>query len=142
MSFREKSAWITLVTLIVLCLLFFSQMPRPWTLSPAPDGSMFHLLLASIVAFVAIEIVAHVVFVVFSPRDARTPKDEREKLIELKSRAVAFHVYIALSMGGTFVALHLVGTNAIGLAYLLLLSFIVSEIVNYGLRIYFYRRGS
>ena len=142
MSFREKSAWVTLITLLVLSLIFLSQAPWPWSLAPAPSGSMFHLLLLSIATFVAIEIVAHVVIAVFAPRDARTPKDERERLIELKSRAIAFHVYAATSLGSTFIALHIVGTNAIGLSYLLLFSFVAAEIVNYGLRIYHYRSGS
>lgn len=142
MSFREKSAWVTLITLVVLTVVFLSQLPQPLTLSPQPGGSMFHLLMGSLAAFIAVEILAHVVIAIHSPRDARTPKDERERLIELRSRAVAFHVLAALSMGSTFVLLHIVHANAIGLAYLLLLSFIVAEIVNYGLRVYYYRRGA
>ena len=72
--------------------------------------------------------------------DARTPKDEREQLIELKSRAVAWYVFVILSLGGIFVTIH-AGANEIGLGFVVLLSFVVAEITNYAMRIYFYRRG-
>ena len=35
MSFREKSAWIILITLVVLTVAYLVHMPRPFTLSPA-----------------------------------------------------------------------------------------------------------
>ena len=141
MSFREKSAWVTLITLIVLTTLFSLHVDLPWSLSPQPNGFLFHVLLLTIVTFVAVKVVAHVIFRLRSPRDARTPKDERERLIELKSRAVAFHVFTGLSLGSVFVAIHLVGANVIGMGYMTLWSFVAAEIVNAALRIYYYRRG-
>ena len=140
MSFREKGAWVTLITLLVLTIVFFVNAPMPWS-QPDPDGSIFHLLLLSIVVFVVVEIVAFAVLRLQSPREARTPKDERERLIELKSRAVAFYVMAGLSLGGTFVSLHIVGTTGVGMGYVVLWSFVGAEIVNYALRIYYYRRG-
>lgn len=139
MSFREKSAWVTLATLIVLSIAFALHVPQPWTLRPASSPFMFHVLLIAIVAFIAIEIVAHIVIAIFAPRDAQAPKDEREQLIALKSTAVAAYVYAALSLSSIF-TIHL-GANQIGVAYLVLLSFVVAEMVNYALRIYYYRRG-
>lgn len=139
MSFREKSAWVTLITLIVLSIAFVLHIPWPWTLSPASSPFMFHILVLAIVAFIVIEIVAHVAIAIFSPRDARAPKDERDRLIELKSVAVAAYVYAFLSLGSIF-TIHL-GANAIGVAYLVFLSFVVAEVVNHALRIYYYRRG-
>jgi len=141
MSFREKSAWVTLVTLIVLSGAFLLHLPWPWTLTPEPSGFMFHVLLLAIGTFIVIEVVAHIVIVVSSPRDAKTPKDERELLIELRSTRIAAFVYAVLSLGSMFVSLHVVFANVIGIAYLLLLSFVVSEIIKYALRIFYYRRG-
>ena len=102
---------------------------------------MFHLLMHMLATFVSVVVIGHIVTAVMSPRDARTPRDERERLINLKATAVAAYVFMFLSLGGVFVAMHIVGTNEIGLSYLLLFSFIVAEIVNYGLRIFYYRRG-
>jgi hypothetical protein len=49
-------------------------------------------------------------------------------------------VFVILSLGGIFVTIHL-GANEIGLGFVVLLSFVVAEIVNYAMRIYYCRRG-
>ena len=140
MSFREKTAWITLITLIVLTTLILLHMPGHFTLTPEPNQDLFHIVLAAIVIFIAVEIVAHILIRIFSPREKPMPKDERERLIALRSMAISGYIYTWLSLGSAFIGLHL-GANAIGLVNLLVLSFIIAEIINYGMRIYYYRRG-
>jgi heme/copper-type cytochrome/quinol oxidase subunit 2 len=139
MSFREKSAWITLVTLVLLTTLFCLHIPYPFSLTMAPSPFIFHVLGGSVVGFVVIVTVAHILVAIRAPREARAPKDERERLIELRSTAIAAYVYGFLSLSSIF-TIHL-GANQIGIAYLVFLSFIFAEIVNYGLRVFFYRRG-
>lgn len=140
MSFREKRAWVTLVTLIFVLCLFWLHIPPTRMLAPPRNIWVLHVLALMIATFVTIELIARVVMRVRSPRDARTPKDEREQLIELKSRAIAWYVFVISSLGGIFVTLH-VGANEIGLGFVVLFSFVVAEIVNYAMRIYYYRRG-
>jgi hypothetical protein len=140
MSFREKRAWVTLITLIAVLVLFLLHYPPPDLLTPAPTMFVLHVILLMLTTFVGVEIIAHVVFMIRSPRDARTPKDERERLIELKSIAIAWYVYAILSIGGIFATIHL-GANVIGLGFVVLIAFVIAEIVNYALRIYYYRRG-
>jgi hypothetical protein len=139
MSFREKSAWITLITLIVLTLFFLTHLPPAWLLQP-PGGFMFHVLTIGVASFVAIEIVAHVIVAIRAPRDAQAPRDERERLIALKATSIAAYVYAMLSLGSVFTLVHL-GASAIGVCFGVFLSFIVAEIVNYAARIVYYRRG-
>jgi hypothetical protein len=140
MSFREKRAWVTLITLIGVLLLFWLHIPPTRMLRPAPDLWVLHVLMLMIATFVTIKLIAHIVMAIRSPRDARTPKDEREQLIDLKGTAVAWYVFVILSLGGIFVTIHL-GANEIGLGFVVLLSFVVAEIVNYAMRIYYCRRG-
>jgi len=140
MSFREKRAWVTLITLIGVLLLFWLHIPPSRMLAPDPSMWVLHVLMLMIATFVTVEIIAHIVFRIRSPRDARTPKDERERLIGLRSRAIAWYVYVILSIGGIFFTLHL-GANEIGIGFVVLLAFVIAEIVNYALRIYYYRRG-
>lgn len=139
MSFREKSAWITLVTIVFVSLLFVLHMPPPWSLAPRPNFFMFHVLLMSVGAFVVIEIVAHVVVALRAPRDAKAPLDERDRLIAWKARSIAYYVAAVLS----FVSASLIhlGANQIALAWCILVSFVVSQAVNYVARIIYYRRG-
>jgi hypothetical protein len=140
MSFREKSAWITLITLVVLTLFYITHLPPVWMLNP-PGGWMLHTLAIGVGAFVVIEIVAHVIVAIRSPRDAQAPRDERERLIALKATRIAASVYAILSLGSVFVAIHL-GANELGVFYCVFLSFILAEIVNYAARIVYYRRGA
>jgi hypothetical protein len=137
MSFREKSAWIILVMLVLLTALYLLHV-FPWTLTPQPSFSRFHILGASIIAFVVIVVIAHIVVALLSPRDAKTPKDERERLIELRSTAVSSYVYAFLSLA-SIATLH-AGANQFGLAYLVTLAFGLAEIVNYATRVHLYRR--
>lgn len=141
MSFREKTAWITLITLIGASLLFVLHPPLQLTL--APESSLFslHVLLLSIATFVVIEIVAIVVVRMWSPRDAKAPLDERERLIVLKARSLAWYVLAASSLGSVMVTIHL-GANELGLAYCVFISFVLSLMVNYAARIVYYRRGA
>jgi hypothetical protein len=139
MSFREKTAWITLLTLVFASLVFVVHPPAEWTLAPEPDLFRFHVLLLSIATFVVIEIVAIVVVALRSPRDAKAPLDERERLIALKARSLAWYVLAASTLGSVMLTIHL-GANEIGLAYCVLGSFVASLIANYAARIVYYRR--
>ena len=140
MSFREKRAWVTLVTLIGVLALFWLHIPPARMLAPPPSLWVLHVLMLMIATFITIELIAYFVMRLRSPADASTPKDEREQLIELKSTAVAFYTFAILSLGGIFVTLH-AGANEIGLGFVVLLSFVIAEIVNYAMRIWYYRRG-
>ena len=140
MSFREKRAWVTLVTLIFVLLLFWLHIPPTRMLAPQRSLWVLHVLMLMIATFVVIKIIAHIVMAIRSPRDARTPKDERERLIELRGTAIAWYVFVILSLGGIFVTIHL-GANEIGVGFVVLLSFVIAEIVNYAMRIFYYRRG-
>jgi heme/copper-type cytochrome/quinol oxidase subunit 2 len=138
MSFREKSAWIILVTLLVLTLAYLLHI-FPQTLTPEPSSVRFHMLGASIIAFVVIVVIAHIAVAIWSPRDAKTPKDERERLIEQKSTSISAYVYAFLSLA-SISTIH-AGANQFGLAYLVVLAFGIAEIVNYAVRVILYRRG-
>ncbi len=139
MSFREKTAWITLITLVVTSLLFVAHPPLQLTLAPEPDHFRLLVLLLCVATFVVIEIVAIVVLRIWSPRDAKAPFDERERLIVLKARSLAWYVLAVSSLASVMITIHL-GANEIGLAYCVLASFVLSLMVNYAARIVLYRR--
>ena len=74
-----------------------------------------------------------------APREASAPADERERLIGLKATRVGAYVYAALSLSSVFL-IHL-GANQIGVAYFVLISFVLAEIVACLARIVYHRRG-
>jgi hypothetical protein len=141
MSFREKSAWITLITLLAVSVLWLLHFPwgRPFT--PAPDSNpiVFHALVLCTISFVVIVVIAHVVVAILAPREASARADERERLIGLKATRLGAYAYVALSMTSVFL-IHL-GANEIGLAYFLVASLVIAEIVSCVARIVYHRRG-
>lgn len=141
MSFREKSAWIMLIMIVLMTSLWTAHMPwwRPFALAPDPNPIVFHALILATVGFVVIVVVAHIVIAVLAPRDANARADERERLIGLKATRIGAYVYAGLSLSSILI-IHL-GANEIGLAYFLLYSFAIAEAVNYAARVVYYRRG-
>jgi hypothetical protein len=138
MSFREKTAWITLIAILLVSALFFLHGPE--ILDPSPSMWTLHITALCIGAFIVIEVVAYVVLYLRYPKDARTPKDEREQLIALKATRLAAYTYVAGSFLVILASIHIGGGATVG--YFVLMAFVIAEIVNYAARIVYYRRGS
>lgn len=140
MSFREKSAWISFV-----CLLLFGV---SWWVH-ALDIDMFHTshdnpmvwFFTMLAGLIALEIGLHVAIAIQSPREAKTPKDERERLIDMKASRVAFYVLLV----GTFASvgtMHLPGANRFTMAQSMMGSIIITLLVRFGTQIALYRRDA
>ena len=136
MSFREKTAWVTLIAILFVSALFFAHGPDIF--AGDVDAWELHLVGVCIAAFIVIEVVAYIVLYVRNPKDARTPKDERERLIDLKALQLAAYVYVLGSFLAIIASVH-APSGVVG--FLVLASFVIAEIVNYSARIIYYRRG-
>ena len=138
MSFREKSTWISFVLLLAISIPFFYQGVRIESGRTSSEAS-FHLFLALVIVFIVGEIVLHAIIAMQSPRDARAPKDERERLIDLKATRVAFFVL----MTGALLVIVMVHfpVDRLEILQALLLSVVVAELTMLGARIVYYRRA-
>lgn len=139
MSFREKTAWITLIALMLVSLLYWFHVPTLF--APHRHAWVLHALLASFAVYLLIELVSFIVLRVRHPRDSREPRDERERLLDLKAVRIAHHVFTALALGGVFVALHVIATGPVGVAMVVFIAFVVSQMVKHVARIVYYRKG-
>jgi hypothetical protein len=137
MSFREKSAWISMVSMAGIYGIYFWSVLRA-----GHQAGAFHFggLLETIVALVLVQIVLTVAVAVFSPRDAKAPRDERDKLIELRAIRVAYSgLATAVAMAcffGAFDPPIVFNTNA------LLFILVTTEIMRAACQIVQYRRGA
>jgi uncharacterized membrane protein YfcA len=139
MSFREKSAWISFVSILLLFGIYFTAvgMAIAGRLDPSRTFSLFIQL---VIAFVILEVALHILVAMRSPGDAKTPKDERERLISLKAERVASYT---LSIG-VFVGiytLHL-GAGARDVGHAVLLAFAIAQLAKYGTEIALHRRAA
>jgi hypothetical protein len=139
MSFREKTAWVTLLAIIGVSVLYWLHVPSLF--DPHHEAWVLHAMAASIATYVVIELVAWIVLRLRFPQDARTPKDERERLIDLKAIRVAYYVFVVGALGGMFVTLHVVGAHIVGLGMVIFMAFVLSQVAKYVARIVYYRRA-
>jgi len=139
MSFREKSAWISFVLILGVFTPFFWNAYRQF--AGAIDGSTgVTWAVGLLVLFVVLEIVLHVAVALLAPADARTPKDERERLIEMRATFVAFQFLVVGALLGA-ATIH-VSRSAWVMQQVVMLSIVLAELVKYGIQIALFRRGA
>ena len=136
MSFREKSAWISILSMAGIYGYYFISVIRSGRWGDSRAGG----LLGTVVALAIVQTVLTVAVAVLSPRDARAPQDERESLIALRSTRFAYGVLAgcvacACFFGG-FEPPVAFGTNA------LLLVLVAAEVLRCGCQIIQFRRGA
>ena len=137
MSFREKTAWISIVSIFCLMAWYF------WPFLHAGQrgsGFAFVRLATAAVAIIIMQAVARIVVAAFTPREAKAPPDEREKLIETKSKRIA---YTGLAWAVRFACLFGVFNPSIAFsANTLLLFLMISEVLGVGYQIVQFRQGA
>lgn len=92
MSFREKSAWITLISAVVCFGAYFGLILSG--VVPARSPATVHLLVACVAAFAALQAVLYVVGA--RAGESRAPRDERERLIQARSHTLGYYLLAAL----------------------------------------------
>ena len=135
MAFREKTAWISLISMAGIYGLYF------WSVMRSPSGgSRTGGLLGTVIALVIVQTVLTIAAAVFDPKSAQAPRDERERLIELKATRFA---YAGLATGIAFAVLFAAFPNPIIFgANSLLFILVVCEIMRSSCQIIQYRRSA
>jgi hypothetical protein len=140
MSFREKSAWISFFCLLLFGASWLTHVLGIEFFHTGNDNPMrwFFGMLAGLIS---LEIALHVAIAIQSPREARTPKDERERLIDLKASRVAFYVLLvgAFASVGT---LHVPGSSRFMVAQCVMGAIILAALVRFATQIGLYRRDA
>ena len=137
MSFREKVDWCSFVSLCVFGF-FFVELARMLLFPTSPRHDYFHLFFGLAGLVITIQILSYVFLTMRSPRDAKTPVDEREQLIRLRAARPAYFVLLV----GVFVVigtLHL-GFTTWQFAHCILFVIWLAELTRYGMRLAYYRR--
>jgi len=137
MSFREKSAWITLVTVLACFGLYFGSIATGRVSARGLDTLL--LLLLCVAGLVVLQVGLNLVAAMTTPKAGRAPGDEREKLIQWRSHSLGYHVLMVLALG-LFVPVHL-GHTAIDLANFALLAVVIASLAVAVAQIVMFRRG-
>src|SRR5690242_15569471 len=89
MAFRETSAWISLVTTILVYGYYFWNVQGT---QGANGAALLGLLIGCVAILAVLQIIFHVAAAIRSPRDALTPQDERERQIAQRSASLAYYI--------------------------------------------------
>lgn len=142
MPFREKSAWISLITTVGLWGAYFWSVGR-YLLDRGSLGGLpvdtVGWFVGTLVLIVIVQIILAIVMAIVSGKRAEAPMDEREQLIDLKAARAGF---FALNAAVICVSgLWILGASPLVMANGILLSMVIAEVVHSGGKIIGYRRG-
>ncbi len=139
MSFREKTLWVSFVLMFTLFGFYFWHVGQVMAGNADPDRT-FHIFLLVLVVLVVAELAVRAILRIRHPKEARAPRDERERQIELRARGIAYYVLLVGAVG-SIGSIHL-STNAYALAQHVLLALVVAELTRLGCQIALFRRDA
>jgi|GEM_PF-2133600 len=131
MSFKEINSWLVLA---VIAWLFFDF---GWPLLEARSFDGDQNMIGSVIAFIIILVIAHIVVGVIRRQPAEE-EDERDRQIELRAEEIGGFALGAVVLGGMFLSLH---REDFAAANFLFLALVFSEIAKRVWQVFLYRRG-
>jgi hypothetical protein len=139
MSFREKSAWVSLIIHIVIFGGYFWSLADAWD-HPGRGPLGVGLLIGAVILLILNSIAINSAIALASPKEATAPADERERLISLHAERIASYVLagnVVLLIGAL-----LADWDGFLVANLLLAALVVSEITKAAAQIAYFRTGA
>jgi hypothetical protein len=137
MSFREKTAWISFISLIGLIVWYF------WPFLHAGhhgSGLAFGRLAIAAAIIIIMQTMVRIVVSAFTPKKEKTPPDERENMIETKSKRLSYTVLAWAVRCACFFGVF--NPPIVFSANTLLFFLIISEVLGIGYQIVHLRRGA
>lgn len=130
MTFREKSAALTLASLILFAGLYGWRVLR----GPMDAHQAVRLLVSLILIQCVVLIIAHILAAIRRRPEAL---DERDRLVELRGPRNAYFVLVCGVVG--VMALALVGAPAVSLVHALMAALVTAEVVRFASQLVYYR---
>jgi hypothetical protein len=136
MSFREKSAWITLLTVVGCFGVYFGALVTGFVRRGFGE---VHLLLLCVLVLAVLQLGLGFIAARTTPADGRAPRDEREVLIQARSHTLGYYLLIGLVLAVAFSG-HL-GHDVIDLMNFSLLAVVLAVAAVALAQIVMFRRG-
>ena len=139
MSFRNKSALVTIVALLVASIVYVVSLLTAAAGAPIVDVAYQPYLIGFVIVLVIVSVVGQIAVAVRSPKEATAPRDERERLITWRAGSVSAYV---LEVGAFLaIALAMAQVDWFWIANTVLALWVLAEIVDGGVQLTLSRRG-
>lgn len=139
MPFREKTAWLMLVSMIVSYGAYFTVAAMNQPSDPAPDWRFLVYFAAASALRVLILGAGYAAIRAASPQEARAKPDEWDRAIGRRSAAIAYYVLMAgVAIAGVILPFRAQGWAIVNAS---LAAIVIAEMVYSAMVIASYRRG-
>jgi len=135
MSFKEKSAWVVLIAMLWVFGGYAWSLYQGGGFGAGTTGVMF----VTIIGFVILIVIAHIIVAIFSARPGDEEEDERDRRLEMQAECAGGFVLGVFVFTGLAVALW---RGDYMIANILFLGLAASEIVKNLWQVTLYRRGA
>ena len=135
MNFKEKSSWVMCVS-VILGALFYAY-ALTGSLKNGEAIQLKSITIIYILIIILASIIGHIVAALTKLKEAEAHEDERDEIISIRSNSMSSYV-LGLGLFSGMI-LYLVVGNGDVLFHFILTSLTLSTIIEYILRIYFYR---
>ena len=130
MSFREKSAWIQIIAIVLVYGYYGLSLLRA---APTPLGAVA-MLIGSTILMIMVSVAGHIAIMIGQKPELL---DERDQLVGLRSTRNGFHALAAAVWAVIFLAI--ARPDPILLAYAALGGFVLAELVRLASQLVYYR---
>jgi hypothetical protein len=137
MPFREKSAWIMTLALLLGGFVYFRAAGVPWSESDELASPEIPMMLAYAGILVAVAVAGHIISAALAPKDAHAPVDERER--QIFNRAGHYSSFVTGFGVVTSLGMYILMGSGDLLFYSVFASLLAGQIAEYALQILFYR---
>lgn len=138
MSFREKSAWITLVSVVACFGVYYGAVFGG--LIERHSMTALHLGLGCVLVLILLQGGLTLLAARTTPKDGMGPRDEREKMIQARSHTIGYYT-LMVATALLFIPTHTNGVTMIDIVNFAFLGIVVSAIVVAIAQITMFRRG-
>lgn len=137
MPYREKSAWLSLIAIVVTFTPYFALVGKGGSPGSADIGvPHLKLLVAIVVIQIALMMVGHAWLAIRTPEDSKAPPDERERAILHRATVIGYYALMAM-LFGMVIPFAAAGWKVIDA---ILFGIVVAEILKYAVVVWGFRR--
>lgn len=143
MSFREKLAWLQVLALAGFGMAYFGPVFGSYLGVAAVPGGQFmwmvYCILALIIGLPLAAMGMAIISTLRTPREVRSPKDERDRMIALLGTRTGFYVLVT-GILAAMLSMH-AGSGPVLMVNFMLFALLLAELSRLGTQVFFYRRG-